>query len=103
LVLFIDDLQWADASTPELIVDLFTSHELRHLLVIGSYRDNEVTGAHLVMLGLAKLRPAVPQRVTELRVAPLGKEAVGEMVASALHCSTGDAAPLASEIYEKAE
>ena len=49
LVLFLDDLQWLDAATLELIEQLVTGQELRHLLLIGAYRDNEVGPTHPLM------------------------------------------------------
>ena len=45
-MLFLDDLQWADAASLALIEDLMTQPETRHLLLIGAYRDNEVDAAH---------------------------------------------------------
>ena len=49
LVLFLDDLQWLDAATLDLLEHLATQPELRHLLLVGAYRDNEVTPAHPLM------------------------------------------------------
>ena len=49
LALFLDDLQWLDAATLDLLEDLLTQSDLRHLMLIGAYRDNEVTAAHPLM------------------------------------------------------
>jgi predicted ATPase len=46
LALFLDDLQWLDTATLDLIEHLATHPEVRHLLLIGAYRDNEVGAAH---------------------------------------------------------
>jgi predicted ATPase len=43
LALFLDDLQWLDAATLDLLEDLLTRDDLQHLLLIGAYRDNEVS------------------------------------------------------------
>ena len=43
LALFLDDLQWLDAATLDLLEDLLTRDDLRHLFLIGAYRDNEVS------------------------------------------------------------
>ena len=43
LALFLDDLQWLDAATLDLLEDLLTRPDVRHLLLIGAYRDNEVS------------------------------------------------------------
>ena len=42
LALFLDDLQWLDAATLDLFEHLVTHPEVRHLLLVGAYRDNEV-------------------------------------------------------------
>ena len=42
LALFLDDLQWLDAATLELLEHLVTDPDVRHVLLIGAYRDNEV-------------------------------------------------------------
>ena len=49
LALFLDDLQWLDAATLDLLEDLLTQADIRHLLLIGAYRDNEVDAAHPLM------------------------------------------------------
>ena len=46
LALFLDDLQWLDAATLDLLEDLLTGSDLQHLMLIGAYRANEVTSAH---------------------------------------------------------
>ena len=42
LALFLDDLQWLDTATLDLLEDVLTRGDLRHLMLIGAYRDNEV-------------------------------------------------------------
>jgi predicted ATPase len=42
LVIFLDDLQWADSASLKLIQLLVTDEKIRHLLIIGAYRDNEL-------------------------------------------------------------
>ena len=56
LALFLDDLQWLDAATLDLLEDLLSRSDLRHLLLIGAYRDNEVTAAHPLMRKLEAIR-----------------------------------------------
>src|ERR1700694_2573656 len=46
LALFLDDLQWLDAATLDLLQDLLTQSDVRHLMLIGAYRDNEVNSSH---------------------------------------------------------
>jgi predicted ATPase len=49
LALFLDDLQWLDAATLDLIADLLTRSDVRHFVLIGAYRDNEVGPTHPLM------------------------------------------------------
>ncbi len=58
LALFLDDLQWLDAATLDLLEDVLTRSDLRHLLLIGAYRDNEVDAAHPLTRKLTAIREA---------------------------------------------
>ena len=58
LALFLDDLQWLDAATLDLLEDLLTHPDVRHVLLIGAYRDNEVTAGHPLMGTLDRIRSA---------------------------------------------
>ena len=100
LVLFLDDLQWLDAATLDLLEHLATQPELRHLLLVGAYRDNEVRPAHPLMPRLAAIRGA-GGRVQELVLAPLELEDVGRLIADTLHGAPERVAPLAALVYAK--
>jgi predicted ATPase len=56
LALFLDDLQGLDAATLDLLEDLLSRSDLRNLLLIGAFRDNEVTSAHPLMRKLETIR-----------------------------------------------
>ena len=58
LALFLDDLQWLDAATLDMLADLLTQADVQQLLVIGAYRDNEVDSAHPLMRKLDAIRKA---------------------------------------------
>jgi predicted ATPase len=58
LALFLDDLQWIDAATLELLEHLITESEVRYLLLVGAYRDNEVGSLHPLIRTLAAIRKA---------------------------------------------
>ena len=61
LALFLDDLQWLDAATLDLLEDLLTQPDVQHLMLIGAYRDNEVDAAHPLMRKLEAIRQAGAQ------------------------------------------
>jgi serine/threonine protein kinase len=56
LALFLDDLQWLDAATLDLLEDLLTQPDVHHLMLIGAYRDNEVDAAHPLPRKLEAIR-----------------------------------------------
>src|ERR1700686_2460936 len=98
LVLFLDDLQWLDTATLDLLERLATHSEVRHLLLVGAYRDNEIGPAHPLLRTLDAIRDA---RVHEIVLAPLGLDDAGQLVAEALHCAPERARPLAQLVQEK--
>jgi len=100
LALFLDDLQWLDAATLDLLEHLVTHSEVRHLLLVGAYRDNEVGPAHPLLRTLEAIR-AVEARVHKIVLAPLELDDVGRLIADALHCEPERARPLAELLQEK--
>src|SRR5208282_252640 len=70
LTLFLDDLQWLDAATLDLLEHLATHPEVRHLLLVGAYRDNEVSSSHPLMQTLGAMR-AAGAKVQEIVLTPL--------------------------------
>jgi PAS domain S-box-containing protein len=100
LALFLDDLQWLDAATLDLFEDLLSHSDLQHLMLIGAYRDNEVTSAHPLMRRLDAIRDA-GGKVAEIALAPLGREHVGQLVADSLRCELEHSTPLAQLVHEK--
>src|SRR5262249_25136715 len=100
LALFLDDLQWLDAATLDLLEDLLTEPDVRHLMLIGAYRDNEVDSTHPLMRNLEAIRKA-GAAVQEIVLAPLAREDLGQLIADSVHCELDRAAPLAQLIHEK--
>jgi PAS domain S-box-containing protein len=100
LALFLDDLQWLDMATLELLERLVTDPDVRHVLLIGAYRDNEVSSSHPLMRTLASIR-STGARVQEIVLAPPGLDDVDRLVADALHRGPESAGTLALTVYEK--
>jgi PAS domain S-box-containing protein len=100
LTLFLDDLQWLDEATLDMLADLLIQADVQQLLVIGAYRDNEVYSAHPLMRRLDAIRTA-GALVEEVRLAPLAREDLGWLVADTLSCPPSVAAPLARLVHEK--
>jgi len=100
LALFLDDLQWLDAATLDLIEDLLTQPDVQHLLLIGAYRDNEVNATHPLMRKLEAIHGA-GALVREITLSPLAQEDLEGLIADSLHCSPDRVAPLALLVHEK--
>jgi PAS domain S-box-containing protein len=100
LALFLDDLQWLDAATLDLLKDMFTRADLHHLMLIGAYRDNEVPATHRLVRTLEAIK-AGGGKVAEIALAPLAEEHVRQWIADALRCEGAHAAPLAQLVYQK--
>ncbi|HMA97253.1 MAG TPA: serine/threonine-protein kinase PknK, partial [Polyangiaceae bacterium] len=100
LVLFLDDLQWADAGSLRLLQHVLTAPGLGHLLVIGAYRKNEINAAHPLSHTLQELR-RVGTAVTDLTVAPLELPHITQMLAETLTCPAEAVAELASVLLDK--
>jgi predicted ATPase len=100
LALFLDDLQWLDAATLDLIEDLLTRDDLRHLLLIGAYRDNEVSATHPLVRKLDAIRQA-GAAVEDIVLTPLAEDDLRQLLVDCLHCEPERAAPLAKLIHEK--
>jgi predicted ATPase/transcriptional regulator with GAF, ATPase, and Fis domain len=100
LVIFLDDLQWADAATLQLIGVLLTSPVVRHLFVIGAYRDNEVSPDHALIKALEEMR-AAGAAVEEIALAPLRLPHLVAFISDALGGGAAAAEPLARLVLRK--
>ncbi|MCT7984274.1 trifunctional serine/threonine-protein kinase/ATP-binding protein/sensor histidine kinase [Laspinema sp. A4] len=102
LVIFLDDLQWSDSASLNLLKLLMEGSEANYLLILGAYRDNEVFPAHPLMLILDEIRNQ-GATLNTLTLAALGQEQITGLVADALLCSTAIAAPLSELVYQKTQ
>ncbi len=100
LVMFIDDMQWADTASLSLIANLLTDGETRYLLIIGAYRDNEVEPDHPMARALESARRS-DARIYDIVLEPLVEEDLGRLVADTVHASPAEAAPLARLVRDK--
>ena len=100
LVLFLDDLQWLDSGSLELVEDILTHPETRHLLFLGAYRDSEVYPSHPLAIKLGNIRET-GVAVREIVLAPLTPADLGQLIADALRTSPARVAPLARLVHDK--
>ncbi|MDZ8259096.1 AAA family ATPase [Nostoc sp. ChiQUE01b] len=100
LVIFLDDLQWADNASLKLIQLLATSTEKQSLLLMGAYRDNEVNTAHPLTQMVEEIRQAGAV-VNQLSLTALSLPDINQLIADTLHCQSKNSLPLASLLQQK--
>ncbi len=100
LALFLDDLQWLDAATVDVLENLLTHPDVHHLLLIGAYRSNEVGPDHPLVRKFAVIRESGAP-TTEVVLTPLACEDIEQLVAETLRLDLVEAKPLARLIYDK--
>lgn len=100
LVIFLDDLQWASNASIQLLRLLLKEPGLDHLLIIGAYRDNEVSTAHPLAQMIEELKNDHAS-LSEISLQPLSRDDVAQLVGSSLYLSVEDVASLADAVYAK--
>lgn len=100
LVLFLDDLQWADPPSLDLLVALLTGAEAGSLLVVAAYRDGEVDASHPLLRAVEEIRKS-RTAVHEITLGPIGPEDVASLVAAAVRSSREEALSLAGLVHER--
>ncbi|MFN6502003.1 MAG: AAA family ATPase [Nostoc sp. DedQUE01] len=98
LVIFLDDLQWADSASLKLMQLLMT--DAGHLLIVGAYRDNEIHTAHPLTLTLSEIAKS-QATINTITLAPLNQVTVNQLVADTLKCTENLAWTLSVLIYQK--
>ena len=101
LVIFLDDLQWVDSATLKLIELILSDRAMQFLLLIGAYRDNEVTQIHPLSAMIEKLKQE-NVAINQITLAPLEQGAVAQLIAETLHTPAESIAPLAELVWRKA-
>jgi predicted ATPase/class 3 adenylate cyclase/GAF domain-containing protein/tRNA A-37 threonylcarbamoyl transferase component Bud32 len=100
LVMFFDDLQWADPASLYLIEFFLSDLSSSYLLFLGAYRDNEVTAADRVMRMTEELRQK-KRSLHQICLTPLEPLHVRQLLADTLQCAPGEVTPLAEEVLQK--
>lgn len=92
--IFLDDLQWIDSASLDLLEAFLTDPQTRHILFIGAYRDNETDNTHPLMLMLYRIREA-GAAVSSISLGPLDVGDVETLIVDTLKCRSSAANPLA--------
>eukprot|EP00566_Odontella_aurita_P003396 CAMPEP_0113595088 /NCGR_PEP_ID=MMETSP0015_2-20120614/39452_1 /TAXON_ID=2838 /ORGANISM="Odontella" /LENGTH=1563 /DNA_ID=CAMNT_0000502185 /DNA_START=77 /DNA_END=4769 /DNA_ORIENTATION=+ /assembly_acc=CAM_ASM_000160 len=101
VVLFLDDLQWADPVSLELMQVLVADTMIEGLLFVGSYRDNEVSADHPLMMHVDSIRRSGNVSIVPIHIGNLDSCGVISLVSNTLHLLPRTTRPLAEVIMNK--
>ncbi|HID99394.1 MAG TPA: serine/threonine-protein kinase PknK, partial [Thiotrichaceae bacterium] len=102
LVLFIDDLQWADSASLNLLKTLMTDTDSRYFLIVGAYRDNEVDAHHPLVMTVEELQK-LGALLNTISLQNLVKEDVNTLIAEALTSQLLSTQSLSYLVYQKTQ
>ncbi len=102
LVLFLDDLQWADSASLDLIKLIMSDKELNHFFMICAYRDNEVDNLHPAVIALDRISDEGVV-IHKIILSPLNREDVNNLIADILHYPQESVEGLSDLVYDRTE
>ncbi len=100
LVIFLDDLQWADYTSLQLLQLLLSDNQSGYLLLIGAYRDNEVSPVHPLMQTVAEMKK-FGLALQTITLEALTVKDINQLIAATLNCAGELAEPLTNLVYQK--
>ncbi len=100
LVIFLDDLQWADAATIKLIELIIADTSIKYLFLIGAYRDNEVTASHPLKIMLDSVSK-LGKQINYLTLNPLNQNHINQLIADTLYKDENSVQPLTELVINK--
>ncbi|MEG4234505.1 AAA family ATPase [Microcoleus sp. Pol11C3] len=102
LVIFLDDLQWADSASLKLIQLIMTDPDSKYLLLIGAYRDNEVSATHPLIYTLEQIQNT-RATVHNIILQSLDISHVNQLVSETLCSQISQVLPLAELVFQKTQ
>jgi len=102
LVLFLDDLQWTDSATLQLLQLIMTNVNTQYLFLIGAYRDNEVSATHPAVLTLSEINKQGVV-VNHLSLSSLSLNQVNQFIADTLKSECTQTQALAGLVWQKTQ
>ena len=103
LILFLDDLQWTDLRSLQLLTGLTTDNALINFMLIGAYRDNEVDDQHPLSNQLEQIRKRGCVNLITLHLGSMSIEDIGQLISNILNMDISDLRELTQIIYHKTE
>ncbi len=100
LVIFTDDLHWADTASLKLVQNIISAPDTRHVLLIGAYRDNEIDGTHPLMHTLEEIRNSGTALHT-ISLGALGADDITRLISDSFASPEKESLPLAELLLSK--
>jgi predicted ATPase/signal transduction histidine kinase len=100
LVIFLDDLQWADLDSLKLVETLANDIDSKYIMIIGSYRDNEVVAVHPLVSTLEKLKNS-KTNIEYINLKELNIHDVNDLISDTIHINPEQTYPLSELIFNK--
>ncbi|MGB3510544.1 MAG: AAA family ATPase [Microcoleaceae cyanobacterium] len=102
LVIFLDDLHWADLASIRLIKLLLEQVQIHHLLLIGAYRDNQVNPSHALILTVEEMKKSEAV-IHQINLAPLTELALNHLISDTLNFTEQKSWLLTQQVYRKTQ
>ncbi len=100
LVIFLDDLQWIDMASLNILKILLANQESRYLCIIGAYRDNEIGKTHPLNLSVEEIqREGI--KVSKIALSPLNIRHMTQLISDTFSCNEDKSSPLSELVIEK--
>ncbi|NES64594.1 MAG: AAA family ATPase, partial [Okeania sp. SIO2D1] len=100
LTLFLDDLQWTDLATLKLMERMLVAGETEYLLLLGAYRDNEVSASHPLTMAVTKLQQN-NATISQIDLKPLPLEEIPGLIGDTLQQTLETVRDLAQLVWQK--
>ena len=100
LVFFLDDLQWADLSSLNLVKRILENPRQENILILGAYRDNEVEKGHPLLITLKQINESNGQ-VKTIHIKPLSRETTVQITADSFGMNDDQANELGQQVFTK--
>ena len=102
LVIFLDDLQWADSASLRLMQLIITAYDGNSLLLIAAYRDNEVSSLHPLISTIDEIEKA-GVKIKKIFLFPLKQFNINSLIADSLNCTLEAVKPLGELVLAKTD
>ncbi len=109
LIIFLDDLHWADLASLKLLWQLINAPDTSNLLIIGAYRQEEINSVHPLALKLKEIEKNIAGlslssvAINYLNLLPLNSLALNSMIADTFFCSETATLPFSELLWQKTQ